>query len=307
VLVASQPGQGTRFTLTVPLTLATTRALLAAQGGLVYAIPAALVERSGRVRDADVAWLEGRRAVAVDDQPVLVAELGALLEGAPSTHQAVAPETWRPFFVLGQGDRRVAVLVDALVGEQEIVVKPLAWPLRRVRNVSGAAVLGSGQLVVILNPADLLRTSLRHAERVASGAVAVAARPALPAEPAPRHRARVLVVDDSLTTRTLERSILETAGYEVLLAADGVEALDVLRREAVDLVVSDVDMPRLDGFGLTSALRRDEALRRLPVVLVTSLAAQEHRERGVAVGADAYLVKSAFDQAQLVETVGRLI
>jgi two-component system, chemotaxis family, sensor kinase CheA len=307
VAVNSEPGRGTRFTLIVPLTLATTRALLVEQDGLVYAIPSSLVERSGRVREAELRWLEGRRAVAVDGQAVLVAALGSLLERPVSSHAADGPASWRPFVVLSQGERRVAVLVDALVGEQEIVIKPLAWPLRRVRNVSGAAVLGSGQLVVILNPMDLLRGGVKQA----AGAPGAAGPPA-PAAPGggdrqARRRARLLVVDDSLTTRTLERSILEAAGYEVLLAGDGAEALDVLRREAVDLIVSDVDMPRLDGFALTSAIRRDEALRRLPVVLVTSLAAPEHRERGVAVGADAYLVKSGFDQAQLVDTVGRLL
>jgi len=306
VVVSSEPGRGTEFTLTVPLTLATTRAVLVEQGGLVYAIPSALVQRSGRVREAELRWLEGRRATAIDGQPVPVAELGVVLERPATAPNGLPAERWRPFVVLAQGQRRLAVLVDALVGEQEIVVKPLAWPLRRVRNVGGAAVLGSGQLVAILNPVDLLRTGLRQAAQApASPAPRATAAPA--GNGAAGRRARLLVVDDSLTTRMLERSILEAAGYEVLVAGDGAEALDVLRREPVDLVVSDVDMPRLDGFGLTSAIRRDEALRRLPVVLVTSLAAQEHRERGVAVGADAYLVKSGFDQVQLVETVGRLL
>jgi two-component system chemotaxis sensor kinase CheA len=279
--------------------------VLVEHGGLVYAIPSALVERSGRVREGTLRWIEGRRTAAIDGQPVLVAELGAVLERpASSLDQRGAP--WRPFVVLRQGERRIAVLVDALVGEQEIVIKPLAWPLRRVRNVGGAAVLGSGQLVVILNPLDLLRSGLKLAQHPPVDRSPARSVPQA-RESEERGRARLLVVDDSLTTRTLERSILEAAGYDVLVASDGVEALDLLRREPVDLVVADVDMPRLDGFGLTSAIRRDQALRRLPVVLVTSLAAQEHRERGVAVGADAYLVKSGFDQADLLDTVSRLL
>jgi two-component system, chemotaxis family, sensor kinase CheA len=169
-----------------------------------------------------------------------------------------------------------------------------------VRNVGGAAVLGSGETILILNPSDLLKSGLRRG-LLAPGPIATAETAAT------RRRARVLVVDDSLTTRTLERSILEAAGYDVSVAADGVEALTVLRADPVDLVISDVDMPRLDGFGLTAEIRRDAALRQLPVVLVTSLAAPEHRERGVAVGADAYIVKSSFDQAQLLDTIGRLL
>ena len=117
----------------------------------------------------------------------------------------------------------------------------------------------------------------------------------------------MLVVDDSLTTRTLERSILEAAGYEVAAATDGMEAIGMLRDQPIDLVVSDVEMPRLDGFGLTAEMRRDEKLRQVPVVLVTSLDAREHRERGVAVGADAYIVKSGFDQVELLDTVARLL
>lgn len=117
----------------------------------------------------------------------------------------------------------------------------------------------------------------------------------------------MLVVDDSLPTRTLVRSILETAGYATAVAADGEEALRLLRAEAVGLVVTDVEMPRLDGFGLTAEIRRDERLRLTPVVLVTSLGAPEDRERGVAAGADAYIVKSGFDQGQLLDTIGRLL
>ena len=181
------------------------------------------------------------------------------------------------------------------------MIKSLGWPLRRVRNVSGAAVLGSGQTVVILNPIDLLKSGLKLVgSRGRGGATSAASEPE-------RRQRRLLVVDDSLTTRTLERSILESAGYGVLVAADGMEALAILRAEPIDLVVSDVDMPRLDGFGLTAEIRRDDELRQTPVVLVTSLDAPEQRERGVAAGADAYIIKSGFDQAQLLDTVGRLL
>jgi two-component system chemotaxis sensor kinase CheA len=302
VRVESTPGQGTHFILSVPLTLATTRAILVEQGGQTFAIPSATIERTARVRDGDLVSLEGRRAAELEGHPVPVVELADVLEREHTAGAEGTAHTWRPFLVLRQGDRRLAMLADRLVGEQEIVVKSLGWPLRRVRNVGGAAVLGSGQTVVILNPADMLKSGFR----LISGGAQPARLQAAAAAPE-RGRHRVLVVDDSLTTRTLERSILEAAGYDVAVAADGVEALSVLREQPIELIISDIDMPRLDGFGLTAEIRRDDRLRRIPVVLVTSLEAQEHRERGVAVGADAYIVKSGFDQGQLLDTVSRLL
>jgi two-component system, chemotaxis family, sensor kinase CheA len=296
VAVGGAPGVGARLTIRLPLTLTTSRAILLEQGGQLFALPSATVERDQRVRSRDLTSLEGRLAVVLQGQPIAAVELADVLERPPSTH---APADWRPFFILGAGGRRFAFLVDRLVGAQEIVVKRLGWPLKRVRNVAGATVLGSGETVVILEPADLVRS----AARLVDGPRAAARAPSTVEE----RRHRILVVDDSLTTRSLERSILESRGYEVVVAVDGVDALERLRSQAIDLVVSDLEMPRMDGYALTAEIRRDERLRRLPVVLVTSLDSREHRERGVAVGADAYIVKSGFDQENLIETVARLL
>jgi two-component system chemotaxis sensor kinase CheA len=149
---------------------------------------------------------------------------------------------------------------------------------------------------------------LKSGLKLAGSGAAVMSAGAAPADEASASvRRRLLVVDDSLTTRTLVRSILETAGYDVAVAVDGADALRVLRSQPIDLVVSDLQMPNLDGFALTTEIRRDPRLRSVPVVLVTSLDAPEHRERGAAAGADAYIVKSAFDQAQLLDTIGRLL
>ena len=298
--VTSQPGHGTRFTLDLPLTLATTRALLVEQSGQTYAVPTTLVERSGRIEHERLEPIQGRLTLTLDGRTLPAIELCDVLGLAPAAANRQARTVWRQYFVVAQAGRRVALLVDALAGEQEIVVKSLAWPLRRVRNVAGTTLLGTGSVVVILNPSDLIQTALG----LGTGRVSVTS-PAVQAES--RRAPRILVVDDSLTTRTLERTILEAAGYAVTVAADGLEALNTLRDADIDLVVSDVEMPRLDGFGLTAELRRDERLRHVPVVLITSLDAREHRERGVEVGADAYVVKSAFDQGQLLETIGRLL
>jgi two-component system chemotaxis sensor kinase CheA len=180
-----------------------------------------------------------------------------------------------------------------------VVVKNLGRQLRRVRNVAGATILGDGQVVVILNIPDLMKS-------IQAGPV----RPvALPVSAAAR-RWHVLVVDDSITTRTMEKHILENAGYQVRVAANGMEAWELLRRDEsgpIDLVVSDIQMPHMDGFALTEKIKAEARTKSLPVVLVTSMDATEDRLRGLNAGADAYMIKSAFDQQELLETIERLI
>jgi two-component system chemotaxis sensor kinase CheA len=186
--------------------------------------------------------------------------------------------------------------VDEILGDREVLVKEFAPPLRRVRNVAGAGLLGTGQVALILRPGDLVR-SMREAPRPTS--TVARAREA-------RRRPVILVVDDSITTRTMERSLLEATGYQVRVAADGIEAWTALKAEMIDLVVSDVDMPRMDGFELTARIRADRALADLPVVLVTALESREDKERGIQVGANAYVIKSSFDQTSLLEIIRRL-
>jgi two-component system chemotaxis sensor kinase CheA len=198
--------------------------------------------------------------------------------------------------VVANGDRRGIVLVDDVIGEREIVVKPLLPPLRRVRNVLAAGLLGSGELVLVLRPLDVL-TSLGSHPTVRDESDALA-RPRIP---------RVLIVDDSITTRTMERNLFEVAGYLVSLAADGLEAWELLQTQEFDLIVSDIDMPRMDGFELTSRIRGHATLANLPVVLVTAREALEDRERGLGAGANSYVLKSGFDQTVLLEIVRRLL
>src|SRR5262249_35306428 len=160
VSVGGAPGAGTRFTITVPLTLATTQAVLVEQGDQLFALPATTVERGLRARDRELVTLEGRRAVAIDGRAVPVVDLADVLE-RPRPPRPFPADGWRTLFVLAQDGRRVAFLTDRLVGAQEIVVKRLGWPLRRVRNVAGATVLASGRTAVILEPSDLLRSASR--------------------------------------------------------------------------------------------------------------------------------------------------
>ncbi|MBI4195209.1 MAG: response regulator, partial [Betaproteobacteria bacterium] len=196
-------------------------------------------------------------------------------------------------------EQRIAFVVDAVLDEHEVLVKRLGKPLSRVRNIAGVTVLGSGRVAPILNVADLLKSA-----RKTGGA---AARGAAEASPAKAEARMILVVEDSITSRMLLKGILEAAGYGVKTAVDGAEAFTALRAERFDLVFSDVEMQRMNRFDLTANIRADRKLAELPVVLVTALETREDRERGIDVGADAYLVKSSFDQSNLLEAVRRLI
>jgi two-component system chemotaxis sensor kinase CheA len=188
--------------------------------------------------------------------------------------------------------------VDAIVDEREVLVKRLMKPLSRVRNISGATVLGSGEVAPILNVQDLLKSARRTA-----GSVRATPAPVPAAAPAKR----VLVAEDSITSRMLLKGILDSAGYDVKTAVDGMDAFTSLRAERFDALVSDIEMPRLNGFDLTARVRADRNLAELPVILVTALESREDRERGIDVGASAYLVKSDLDQSNLLEALRRLV
>ena len=198
--------------------------------------------------------------------------------------------------VLQALDRTVAFEVDDLYNELELVLKPLGRELINTPFVAGAALLGSGDVVIVLDANDLVRVA-------SGGAMPRRNRlPTLAGSPSQR-RLRVLVVDDSITTRTLEKNILETAGFEVVVAVDGVEAWTNLLEINPDVIISDIEMPKMNGLELTRRVKGDVRTRSIPLILLTSLNKPEQREAGLAAGADAYLVKSQFDQAELLDTI----
>ncbi len=293
VEVESILDSGTTFRLEVPLTLATFKGILVSVDGHHFIFPLHQVERVARVARSAIQTLENREAIEMDGQPVSLARLGAVLE-LPARSLVGDPV---PLIVLGRDSSRIAFVVDAIHGEQEIVVKPLGRQLARVKNINGACLLGSGEVVPVLNPQDLLKSAVRQL----SSSLLAAEKPEIPLV----HK--ILVVEDSITARTLLKNILESVGYTVVTAVDGIDALNRIKTDSFDLVVSDVDMPRMNGFELTSQIRADSHLAELPVVLVTALGSSEHRERGNAVGASAYIVKSSFDQTGLLDVIGRLI
>ncbi|OGR95402.1 MAG: hypothetical protein A2V88_13615 [Elusimicrobia bacterium RBG_16_66_12] len=292
IRMESEPRRGLAMRVRLPLSLATTRLLLAGVGGRLYGLPIEFVHAVRRVGEADLFTLEGRPAVELDGRPVIaprLADLLALPPGGPGGETACV--------VIQVGDERLGLRVDEALDEEEVVAKPLGAPLTRVRNVSGLAVLSGGEICVVLNPDDLARTArgLAAAPVESKPARAAAARPA------------VLLVEDSALVRAMEKRILEGAGYEVVAAGDGVEALGALARRPFAAVVSDIVMPNMDGLALTARIRREPRHKDLPVILVTTLGSDEDKRRGLEAGANAYMPKPSFDQRALLETLRRLV
>lgn len=298
VSVKSQLGQGTDFSIVVPTLRATFRGILVEAAGRLFVVPTAQVERVVRAKLNDIQTVEGRETISVDGRVMALVLLAEVLE-LPAAEMNDADSSSIQIIVLGSGDQRVGFVVDAVLDEQEVLVKPLRKPLSRVRNIAATTVLGSGQVAPILNITDLLKS----ARKIAGTSARVVAE----TKPVLEEIKTILVVEDSITSRMLIKGILESVGYKVKMAVDGMEGFTLLRTEKVDLVVSDVEMPRLNGFDLTARIRADKKLAEMPVVLVTALETREDRERGIDVGASAYLIKSNLDQSNLLEAVQRLI
>jgi len=298
ITLETRAGAGTTFRVVLPLTLATFRGILVRASEQLFVIPASSVERVARAAVRDIQTVENRETIPLDGQAVSLVRLGDALELPRSAASAASGDTVQAV-VLGSGLARIAFQVDEVLGEQEVLVKTLGPQLARVRNVAGASVLGTGQVAPVLNVPDLMKSAMKLA--------AASRGPSAAEKPAVAHRRAVLVVEDSITSRSLLKNILESAGYSVATAVDGIDAYTALKTATFDLVVSDVEMPRMDGFDLAAKLRADKQLSELPIVLVTALESREHRERGIEVGANAYIVKSSFDQSNLLEVVRRLI
>lgn len=299
IAIETRLGVGTTFHIHLPLTLATFKGILVEAAGQTFVLPTASVERVVRVRDEEIQTVENTATILQNGRLLSLVRLDDVLE-LPRREGRGEASAYTPVVILGTADRRIGFRVDSVRGEQEVLVKTLGKPLRRVRNVAGATVLGSGKAVPILNVADLMKSATRVA-------AALPARAPLPEEDGAAGPPSILIAEDSITSRMLIKNILESAGYPVTTAVDGLDALATLRTGDFALVVSDVDMPRMNGFDLTARIRSDPALSELPVVLVTARESREDRERGVDVGASAYIVKSSFDQSNLLDVIRRLV
>ncbi|MBI2504350.1 MAG: response regulator [Candidatus Latescibacteria bacterium] len=296
VAVRQTEGQGTSMALWVPLSVAAHPLLLVACQGQVFGIPTHGIARLCRVRVQEVQSVEGRPAITLDKQPLPLLPLAQLLRLEDTSAHTTGDILL--VVVLKSQEQRAVVVVDALLSVQEGLIQELRTPGRRLSHLAGGLLLEDGSVCLVLNPAALIEAFAEAKEVPIPQATAPA--------PAPRPPT-ILVVDDSVTTRTLERSILEAHGYRVRVAVDGVEALEQLRAAPVDLVVADIQMPRMDGFGLMEEMKKDERLKQIPVILVTSMTSEEDRRRGLELGAGAYIVKQKFDQRALLETIVQML
>jgi two-component system chemotaxis sensor kinase CheA len=296
-------GCGTRFRISVPLSISTHRLLLVSSGSGRFAIPVHAIERLHRFAPASVEIVEGKPVIVLDRQPVPLFSMHHLVRAPeldmPEPHAAATARTGTlQVMILRAGGNRAAVAVDAFLRETDAVILDLGPAAPQDGKISGGILLEDGSVAFVLSIAELLGASV-HRELDTL----------LQAREPKREKARfsILVVDDSLTTRTLEKSILEAHGYRVQVAVDGLDALEKLRAEKVDLVISDIQMPRLDGFGLLQALKKDPGLDRIPVIMVTSVDRPEDQERGLSLGAGAWIVKRKFDQAELLSAIGQIL
>lgn len=297
ISLETKAGVGTTFRILLPLTRATFRGVLVRVDHHLFVLPTTQVERVFSFRRGDVKTVENRETLPVQGRPVSLVRLRDALELPVRPGASIDPESGRAV-LLGPPDRRIAFEVDEVLHEQEVLVKNLGKQLAGLRDIAGATVLETGKVVPVLNVTQLLKSALRVSHSPARQQSRAAERPA------PKS---ILVAEDSITSRMLLKNILESAGYLVQTAVDGAEAFSTLRTAPFDLVISDVDMPRMNGFDLAAKIRADKKFAELPVVLVTSLESREDRERGVDAGANAYIVKSSFDQSNLLEVLRRLL
>lgn len=293
--IETEAGQGTRFRISLPLSLSNARGVLVRSQGRLFVVPLQFVERGLSIHREQYTLLDGKTVTEYHGRMVTVRRLDEILSGNSTVRREERPQA--TVLMLRLSGNLIAVEVDEILWEQDVVIKPLPAPIGRVRTVAGATMLSTGELVLVLQVPDLFDAARK---------VSPSGRGEQP-KPGEKVPPRLLVVDDSITSRVLLHDILVSSGYEVKTAVDGIDALTHLREARFDLIVSDVEMPRMNGFELTEAVRKDERMNTLPVILVTGLESPEDRERGFDAGANAYITKSSFDQSNLITVIERLV
>jgi two-component system chemotaxis sensor kinase CheA len=286
-LESSSPA-GTTFVISVPVTISTVRILTVTSGGQYYGIPSSSIVRTARVRRDELRELEGGLILTVDEEPVPWVPLADFVGPVPNASQGTGRAM--PYVLISHEGKRLAIGVDDTEDELEVILKPLGFPLTGMAGIVGGTIRPDGSVQIVLD--------------VGGGTFRPQRTRRLPSVQRQEAAARILVVDDSPTTRTIVRNVLAAAGYSVRTATDGVDALERLRYQPFDLVVSDVQMPRMNGFELTRQVKSQFGL---PVLLVTGMEKEEHRREGLAAGADAYVVKSTFEGEGLLEIVKQFV
>ncbi|MES2831413.1 MAG: Hpt domain-containing protein [Pseudomonadota bacterium] len=334
VAIVSEPGKGARFTVHLPLTLAVTQVVLLTTGGKTYAVPSVLVEQVQQLRTPALVAAYNEGAVTWQSQRVPMVYLASLLG---ENHASAVSQQYSPLILLKSGNNRLAVHVDEIIGNREVVVKNIGPQLARLAGIAGATVLGSGEIVLILNPVALAQRAAQEQGRAIShgggyadialpetmGAVAEfdhggseggnqgessvgsnGGKIVTQAVPGLQIRHIVMVVDDSLTVRRVTQRLLSREGYQVVLAKDGIDALEQLQSITPDVMLVDIEMPRMDGFDLTRNLRGDERTRHIPIIMITSRSASKHRNHAFELGVDEYLGKPYQEDVLLATIAG---
>ncbi|MEO5970032.1 MAG: response regulator [Bdellovibrionia bacterium] len=298
ITVDTQFGFGTAFRITLPMTLANLRGILIELKGQNFALPTTHVEKILRIKKEKIKTIENTNTIQLEKEAIALVSLAHVL-GLSDDNTLESKSEYVIVAILVMGNHRVGFQIGSVVGEQDILVKNLGVQLLRIPHISGVTILGTGKLVPILNIPDLLKAavdSITHSSNPISKRTRDESK-----------RKSLLVVEDSATTRALIQNILESNGYLVRTAVDGIDAITLLKVEKFDLIVSDIDMPRMNGIDLIMKIRSENKFSKLPVILVSTEESRERRELGIDVGANAYIVKSHFDQGNLLEAIRRLI
>ncbi|MBY0242897.1 MAG: response regulator, partial [Burkholderiaceae bacterium] len=291
----SDPGKGACFTIRLPLTLAVTQVVLVRAGGRSFALPSTLVEQVLQMKEHALADARAQGQVALQDVRAPLHYLPTMLGDAQAQPAA---QRSSPVLMLKAGDERLALQVDEVLGNREVVIKNIGPQLARMAGIAGATVLGSGEIVLILNPLALARHLAEHPE--------LRVEPAAGDLQAVAAGCTIMVVDDSLTVRKVTQRLLEREGYRVVLAKDGVDALEQMRDGLPDMLLVDIEMPRMDGFDLTRNVRADDRTRDIPIIMITSRSADKHRNYAMQLGVNAYFGKP-FQEPVLLGAIESLL
>lgn len=297
VEVQSELGKGTRFTLRLPPSLNITKVLLLSLNGSLFAIPSSVVVEVIKISLSETHSVEGQRVIHFRGWTVPIFELADTLN--LKTRSGFSQQDKVPAMIVELAQERIAFVADRIISEREIAVKPLGEFLGGVHNLAGATILEKGELAFLLHVPDLFESS-KSRQLPAAGAEIIGDEESIT-------QSTILIVEDSLITREMEKSILLSYGYIVDEAEDGIQALELLRKNSYDLVITDIEMPNMDGFQLTRKIRANEKFQSVPIIIVSTRSSSEDRRQGVEAGADAYVVKSEFQHEKLIEIIQRLI
>ena len=297
VTVQTEINKGTVFQLRFPLTLSGDVGLIIKTNNQVFVIPTSTVERVLMAQKKDIITVQGSQVILIEDKPVPLRTLATVLKldnGAD-----ISAKNQFPIVLLKKGTDYVALIVDEIIGKREIVIKPLSSPLINILCVAGGTLLGNGQVAIVLNSNDVINTAVN---KFKGSSIITSSE-----ETSTVQQYHVLLADDSITTRTLGKNILENNNYKVTVAVDGAQAWELLQHQTFDLLMTDIEMPNMTGLELTAKVRSSDTHKDLPVIICTSLGSEAQIKHGIEVGANAYIVKHDFESKELLEIVGQLV